>query len=61
MRTLSDGTGKRKIVFLTQADKEVLIYMTSDVWITPEVKRFKREILERAGGKSFENNPDHRK
>jgi hypothetical protein len=48
MRTKHDETGKRKIVFLSQDDKEFLIYMTSDVWITPETKRFKNDLLERA-------------
>jgi hypothetical protein len=48
MRTLQDDSGKKKLVFLSQADKEFLIYMTSDIWITPEVKRFKNDLLERA-------------
>ena len=47
MRTLQDENGKRKIVFLSQDDLEFLIYMSSDVWITPEVKRFKNDLLER--------------
>lgn len=48
MRSLQDETGTRKLVFLSQADKEFLIYMTSDIWITPEVKQFKNDLLERA-------------
>jgi len=48
MRTIQDKTGKRKIEFLSQEDLEILIYMNSDVWITPELKRFKHEILEKA-------------
>jgi hypothetical protein len=40
-------SGNRKIVFLSQADKEILIYMNTDVWITPELKRFKNDLLER--------------
>ena len=40
-------SGERKIVFLSQADKEILIYMNTDVWITPELKRFKNDLLER--------------
>jgi hypothetical protein len=48
MRTLQDEMGKRKIVFLSQDDMDVLIYMNSDVWITPELKRFKNELLEKA-------------
>ena len=47
MNTLQDESGKRKIVFLSQADKDVLIYMYSDVWITPELKRFKNDLLEK--------------
>ncbi len=48
MKTLHNETGKRDLVFLSRDDLDFLIYMTSDVWITPEVKRFKNEILERA-------------
>jgi len=48
MRTLQDKTGKRKIEFLSREDLEILIYMTSDVWITPELKRFKNDLLEKA-------------
>ena len=53
MRPLQDESGKRKIVFLSQTDKDILIYMSSDNWITPEVKRFKNDLLERAGEKSL--------
>jgi hypothetical protein len=35
------------LVLLSEEDLEVLIYMTSDVWITPEVIRFKNMILGR--------------
>ena len=59
MITLKDKSGKKEIVFLTQADKDYLIYMYSDVWITPELKRFKRDLLKRAGEKSIEKNPDY--
>jgi len=48
MRPLQDEKGNRKLVFLSQADKDFLIYMTSDIWITPEVKQFKNDLLERA-------------
>ena len=58
MRTLQDETGKREIVFLTQTDKDFLIYMSSDIWITPELKRFKNDLLERAGEKSLKKNSD---
>ncbi|MCK4880405.1 MAG: hypothetical protein KAS82_07090 [Bacteroidales bacterium] len=58
MRTLLDENGKREIVFLTQTDKEFLIYMSSDVWITPELKRFKNDLLERAGEKSLNKKPN---
>ena len=47
MNTLQNESGKRKIVFLSQEDKEYLIYMSSDVWITPELKRFKNSLLEK--------------
>ena len=58
MRALLDENGNRKIVFLTQADKEILIYMSSDIWITPELKRFKNDLLQKAGEKSFKKNPN---
>ena len=48
MKTLQNETGKKNLVFLSRDDLDFLIYMTSDVWITPEIKRFKNEILERA-------------
>jgi hypothetical protein len=48
MREKKNETGNRGFVFLTPEDKEILIYITSDIWITPELKRFKREIYERA-------------
>ena len=48
MRTLQDETGKKKIIFLSQDDKDFLIYMNNDIWITPELKRFKNELLEKA-------------
>ncbi len=53
MRPLLDENGKRRLVFLTQTDKDILIYMNTDAWITPEVKRFKNELLERAGEKNL--------
>jgi len=49
MRNFKDETGHKEFIFLSQEDKELLIYTMSDVWITPELKRFKREILDRAG------------
>ena len=58
MNTLQDETGRRKIVFLSQDDKEFLIYMYSDVWITPELKRFKNDLLERAQVKSLKTDSD---
>jgi hypothetical protein len=48
MKTLQDANGEKKIIFLSQDDKDFLIYMCSDVWITPEVKRFKNDLLEKA-------------
>ena len=59
MRILKDKSGKRKIVFLSQVDKDYLIYMNSDVWITPELKRFKRDLLRRAREKSIEKNSEN--
>lgn len=53
MKTLQDASGKRSIVFLSQDDLEILIYMSSDVWITPELKRFKNDLLEKAQARSF--------
>ncbi|MCK5135175.1 MAG: hypothetical protein KAR19_05250 [Bacteroidales bacterium] len=47
MRTTVNKSGKEEIIFLSQTDKDILIYMSSDVWITPELKKFKNEILER--------------
>ena len=35
------------MTLLGQEDMEILVYMTSDIWITPEIKRFKHEILNR--------------
>ena len=49
MKTSMHSQGNREIIMLSRTDLEILIYMTSDVWITPDVKRFKKEILERAG------------
>lgn len=45
MRTTVNKCGREEIMFLSETDKEILIYMTSDVWITPELKRFKSQIL----------------
>ena len=59
MKTLKDKSGKREIVFLSQADKDYLIYLCSDAWITPELKRFKRDLLTRAGEKPIEKNTDY--
>lgn len=49
MKTTMHSNGKKEIVMLSRTDLEILIYMTSDAWITPELKRFKKDILERAG------------
>jgi len=58
MRNLRDETGKRKLVFLTQSDKDFLIYMSTDAWITPELKRFKIELLDRVREESLKTNSD---
>ena len=47
MKMLFEKGDKKDLVFLSQEDLEILIYMTGDVWITPELKRFKNEILDR--------------
>jgi hypothetical protein len=47
MRTIPNKQGRQEIAFLSRTDLELLIYTTSDIWITPELKRFKREILEK--------------
>ena len=49
MRVMQEENGKREIVFLSQSDKDFLIYMNTDIWITPELKRFKNELLKRVG------------
>lgn len=46
MKTRINSQGKKEIIFLSRNDLDMIIYMTSDVWITPEIKRFKNEILE---------------
>ena len=58
MKILLDETGKRKLVFLTQSDKDFLIYMTTDAWITPELKRFKNELLDRVREESLKTKSD---
>ena len=58
MRYLRDEHGKKKLVFLTQSDKDFLIYMSTDAWITPEVKRFKNELLDRVREESLKTNSD---
>ena len=58
MRNLRDEPGNKKLVFLTQSDKDFLIYMSTDAWITPEVKRFKNELLDRVREESLKTNSD---
>lgn len=55
MRVMQDERGRGEIVFLSQSDKDFLIYMNTDIWITPELKRFKNELLERVGEKPGAN------
>ena len=50
MKTFTNYQGIEEIRFLTQSDLDILIYMNTDIWITPEIKRFKNEILNRLGG-----------
>ncbi len=48
MMKMSNRSGRKgSLDFLTREEMEILIYMTSDIWITPDVKRFKREISEK--------------
>ena len=49
MKIFTNSQGIEEIRFLTQSDLDILIYMNSDIWITPEIKRFKNEILNRLG------------
>jgi len=46
MRSKSERDGKTELVLLSQEDLEILIYMMSDIWITPDLRRFKNEILD---------------
>jgi hypothetical protein len=48
MRITNERSGQDGIVFLSREDMEFLIYMTSDIWVTPESNRFKNEILHKA-------------
>ena len=47
MRTFINKYGKEEILFLSRTDRDILIYMNTDIWITPELKKFKNGILER--------------
>ena len=47
MKIKTDETGNQGFDFLTQDQMEGLIYMNTDIWITPELKRFKRDLLKR--------------
>ena len=46
MRSNDKRDGGTELVPLSQEDLEILIYMMSDIWITPELRRFKNEILD---------------
>ena len=46
MRSKYERDGKTELVLLSQEDLEILIYMMSDIWITPDLRRFKNEILD---------------
>jgi len=37
--------------FLSRTEMDILIYMNSDIWITPELRQFKNEIMKKMGGK----------
>ncbi len=49
MKTFTNTQGIVGILFLSQSDLDILIYMNNDIWITPEIKSFKNEILNRLG------------
>jgi len=53
MKNNIEKTGKIKLVSLSQEDLEILIYMMSDIWITPELKRFKSEIIDGLNAKDY--------
>ena len=55
MKTRINSQGKKEIIFLSRNDLDMLIYMTNDVWITPEIKRFKNEILEGLNNSDFKD------
>ena len=55
MKIRINSQGKKEIIFLSQNDLDLLIYMTGDVWITPEIKRFKNEILEGLSNSDFKD------
>ena len=55
MKTRINSHGKKEIIFLSRNDLDMLIYMTSDVWITPEIKKFKNKILEGLNNSDFED------
>jgi len=47
MQTYMNQDGKEEILFLSQTDMEILIYVYGDIWTTPELLRFRKEILRR--------------
>ena len=51
MKRFKSKAVKEEFKFLSKSDMEFLIYMNTDIWITPELKRFKRDLLKRAGQK----------
>ena len=53
MKTRTNILGEEEVIFLSQDDLDMLIYMESDVWITPEIKKFKNEILEGLNNNDF--------
>ena len=55
MKTRINSQWKKEIIFLSKDDLDMLIYMTSDVWITPEIKKFKNEILEGLNNSDFKD------
>ena len=54
MKCSIDEFASNGIRLLSRTDLEILIYMTGDIWITPEVKRFKNGIMEKMEGKNAE-------
>ena len=49
MKTSENNQKREDLKPLSRDEMDILIYMTSDVWITPEIVNFKNDLIERAG------------